>query len=179
MRAIAERVEYSPGAIYLYFRDKDDLILEVVRAGFVRMREYAKAELETLPGEASAMTQYAAMGRAYARFAIENTAYFRVMFELPGVPQLDCPQPCDHESAESPFADVVRTVERASREGMSGVGDARRTALIGWGLIHGLTSLYLSGHFADKVSTHEEFLSVVEDAMQTFYAGWRGAPAAV
>jgi AcrR family transcriptional regulator len=40
MRAIAERIEYSPATIYLYFRDKDELIREVVCAGFERLHEF-------------------------------------------------------------------------------------------------------------------------------------------
>ena len=175
MRSIAERAEYSPGAIYLYFEDKDSLILEVVKAGFEQMREYMAMELAKLGETASGIEQYGAMGRAYARFALENTAYFRVMFELPGVARVDCPEPCHDAAGETPFDDVVRTVERAASEGLSGVQDARRTALTGWALIHGLTSLYLSGHVADEIGGHEELLGVVEDAMQTFYAGLREA----
>jgi hypothetical protein len=31
--------------------------------------------------------------------------------------------------------------------------DPRRTALIGWGLVHGLTALYLTGHLNEDVAT--------------------------
>src|SRR5680860_149798 len=85
MRALAERIEYSPATLYLYFRDKDELIREVVFEGFRRMGECMCAEGEGLGKDADAGQQHRASGRGYARFALENTAYFRVMFELPTV----------------------------------------------------------------------------------------------
>ena len=45
MRAIAQRAEYSAATIYLYFRDKEALLREVIQAGFERMGEYIEAEL--------------------------------------------------------------------------------------------------------------------------------------
>ncbi len=36
LRKVAERIGYSPTTIYLYFRDKDDLLFTVVDEGFVR-----------------------------------------------------------------------------------------------------------------------------------------------
>jgi AcrR family transcriptional regulator len=35
LRKVAERIGYSPTTIYLYFRDKDDLLFTVVDEGFV------------------------------------------------------------------------------------------------------------------------------------------------
>ena len=85
MRAIAERVEYSPGTLYLYFRDKDELLHEVVAEGFRRLSDAGKSQLEALPSGSGPVDEHRALGRAYARFALEHTAYFRVMFELPTV----------------------------------------------------------------------------------------------
>src|SRR2546427_9900091 len=36
LRKVAERIGYSPTTIYLYFRDKDDLLFTVVDEGFER-----------------------------------------------------------------------------------------------------------------------------------------------
>jgi AcrR family transcriptional regulator len=177
MRAIAERIEYSPATIYLYFRDKDELIREVVHAGFVRMGEYMRNEIERAAEQVSAVEAYRAMGRAYARFALENTAYFRVMFELPSVPRMEC-CPCGQlDSApardEESFNYAIRTLEAAMNEGSVEVFDPRRGATVGWGLVHGLTSLYLGGHLADTVGSQDEFLELVGEAQQSLYVGWR------
>jgi AcrR family transcriptional regulator len=174
MRAIAQRAEYSPATIYLYFRDKEALLREVIQAGFERMGEYMREEMEEL-GDGSAAEQYRALGRGYVRFAVENTAYFRVMFELPTVAHLDCmPEECvagvESGVLRRDFAETM--VQRAIDDGYFKMPDARRGTVVGWGLVHGLTSLYLSGHLSAEVSSHGEFLDLVEEAMAMLLTGW-------
>jgi AcrR family transcriptional regulator len=177
MRAIAERIEYSPATIYLYFRDKDELIHEVVHAGFERMGTYVEAAIAAL-GEAASdpLERYRAMGRAYVRFALEHTAYFRVMFELPSAPHMECPSgtplPASRPNPGG-FDNVVATLEEASRAGRLGSMRAQDAAVIGWGLVHGLTSLYLSGHLAGLIASNEAFEAVAEQAMASLYTGWK------
>lgn len=172
MRAIAERIEYSPATIYLYFRDKEELTLEVVREGFRRMQAVMMEELARLPETVSGAEEYGATGRAYARFAVENAAYFRVMFELPSAAHVECPEPAEGPS-ESAFERVVEAVEQGLRDGSILGGDARRIALIGWGLVHGLTSLYLSGHLVEVAPDQETFMALVDEAIGALGSGWR------
>jgi AcrR family transcriptional regulator len=171
MRAIAERIEYSPATIYLYFRDKDELIREVVRTGFARLTETIAGELRQLGETAGPALQYRAMGRAYARFAIENPSYFRVMYELPSTAQFDCADVSP--SGDCGLEMLTALVQRAVEERQFGAVEPRRTALIGWGLVHGLTALYLSGHLREEASGPEAFIELIEDAMESIYAGWR------
>jgi AcrR family transcriptional regulator len=173
MRSIAERIEYSPGTIYLYFKDKDDLLGEVIKAGFERMGEYIAEELTALGPDADPARQHRGLGRAYARFALENTAYFRVMFELPTVPQIKRTEDCGSvEAGAGSESLLVDTIQRAMDAGLYQIEDAETGALIAWGLIHGLTSLYVSGHCAAMFPTHEAFLLVVEKAMDSLGNGW-------
>lgn len=172
MRAIAERVEYSPATLYLYFQDKDEILRDVVHAGFERMGEVVAQELALLSADAGAARQYAAMGRAYARFALENTAYFRVMFELPGVARCEGPAECAG-GADHGLAAAAATISRGVESGEFGSLDPWRAALVGWGLIHGLTSLYLGGHLGSQVDGPAAFNQMVEEAMTAMYEGWR------
>lgn len=177
MRALAVRIGHSPGTIYLHFQDKDELLRSVMSEGFKRLGESMQREIEKVGEEAAPLERYAATGRAYARFALENTGYFRAMFEMPGVAQLEaCPEvpesePDGAEARSYEFA--VELLRQASERGEADVGDPQRAAVVGWGLVHGLTSLYVSGHMADRVSTHEEFMDLVESAIQALGAGWR------
>lgn len=176
MRAIAERIEYSPGTIYLYFRDKVELVREVVREGFQRMSMWVQREMEEAEEGDDPSLRHRSVGRAYAKFALENTAYFRVMFELPAVPHMDCPSECDggqHEFAdESAWEATVATLQGAMDAGLIAIPDAQEGAVISWGLVHGLTSLYLSGHLGMAAGTHEEFLKLVDRAVDSLGAGW-------
>jgi AcrR family transcriptional regulator len=166
MRTIAERIEYSPATIYLYFRDKNELVGEVIRAGFETMSSYIEVELDKAGPTSNPMQQHRALGRAYANFALENTAYFRVMFELPTVPHAGCIQEagCGGFSEGDPrFMESM--IQSAMDEGLYRRGSARTSSLVAWGVIHGLTSLYLSGHLAHAVTSHEAFRELVEQAM--------------
>jgi AcrR family transcriptional regulator len=171
MRSIAERIEYSPATIYLYFRDKDELVKEVVHTGFELLDGLVKAELGKLGDTGGMAEQYGAMGRAYARFAVENPAYFRVMFELPATTELRCHEPSEHEDVG--FERAVSLVRDAVACGELGSVEPRRTAMVGWGMIHGLTTLYLSGHLAARVPTTEAFYELIEYAMSSLYSGWK------
>ena len=175
MRAIAERIEYSPATIYLYFKDKEELKGEVVRAGFGVMNDVVRREM-IRAGRVSPVERWAAIGRAYAVFALENPAYFRVMFELPGGAEVECPEPCG-EPDQNSFAEAVKLIERAMADGVFVQMDPQRVALIGWGMIHGLVSLYLAGQLKETIHSHEQFLELVNDAMQGMYTGWRIEPA--
>jgi AcrR family transcriptional regulator len=171
MRSIADRIEYSPATIYLHFRDKDELLEAVMRTGFERLNDVVMAELARAGAAASWAEQYGAMGRAYARFAVENPSYFRVMFELPATARAErCSRPMMHPNALKLSEETVR---RAVEAGQLSVLDPRRTAIYGWGLIHGLTTLYLAGQLRDEVTGAAEFMEMIEDAMRNAYAGWR------
>lgn len=178
MRALGVRIGHSPGTIYHHFHDKEELLESVMAEGFKRLERSMKREIEKVGESASPLEQYAATGRAYARFALENTGYFRAMFEVPGVAQLDaCPSEAGHGAGsgrrEPTSKDrAVELLRQASEAGEVNVGDPARAALVGWGLIHGLTSLYVSGHLGDEARTHEEFMELVESAIQALGTGW-------
>jgi AcrR family transcriptional regulator len=176
MRALAERIEYSPATIYLHFRDKEELLRDVVEEGFRRLSEKVREQTEALGAGANAAQRHRALGRAYALFALDNTAYFRVMFELPTVAHIGGREHCAPEGraeAASSWCHVVETVQQAIDEGLIQVRDARHGAVIAWGLVHGLTSLYLSGHLGGVVGSHEDFLGMLEVAMDSLGSGWR------
>lgn len=177
MRALALRIGHSPGTIYHHFQDKDELLGSVMAEGFKRLSASMEREIRKVGPSATPLEQYAATGRAYARFALENTGYFRAMFEMPGVAQLEgCPEGPVNEERGSGAASKDHAVEllrRASESGEATIGDPTRAAVVGWGLIHGLTSLYVSGHLREEARTHEEFMELVESAIQALGHGWR------
>lgn len=179
MRALGTRIDHSPGTIYLYFQDKDELLTSVMTEGFRRLGEVMERELAGLSAGATAVERYAATGRAYARFALENTGYFRAMFKMPRVPALEGgPEVAADVMAmhEGTRAVVVSLVREAVRAGQLRVRDPERAVVVGWALIHGLTSLYLSGHLGSGASTRDEFMELVENAIEALRLGWMPRP---
>src|SRR6266487_6667346 len=77
LRKVAERIGYSATTIYLYFRDKDDLLFTVVDEGFMRFGQQlaAAAASQEDPWE-----RLIALGRAYVSFGLEHPVYYQLMF---------------------------------------------------------------------------------------------------
>src|SRR3990172_13403798 len=91
IRGVAERIEYAPATIYLYFESKDALLRTVVEEAGRRFDLALAAAVPDVP-LATAIERLRALRRAYLRFALEQTAAFRLLFALPKVPFLnsDC-----------------------------------------------------------------------------------------
>ncbi|MGH7482553.1 MAG: TetR/AcrR family transcriptional regulator, partial [Longimicrobiales bacterium] len=171
VRRIAKRIEYSPGTIYLYFRDKDELIAAVVSEGFARLGEYMREELARASQAATPTDRLYAVSHAYMQFALENTAYFRVMFELPTDACVDCPQDSDSAmTGECPWDYVVAAAGAALSEGSLDVASAEEGAVLGWGPLHGLTSLYLGGHLGSCARTPDELWALIQGSLRRMFS---------
>ncbi len=80
MRAVAARVGVSATAIYNYFENKRALVERVISMGFERFDGYLREAVVDRPkGSAERLRS---LGEAYIRFALENRAYFRVLFSI-------------------------------------------------------------------------------------------------
>lgn len=79
MRRIAERIEYSPTAIYFHFRDKESLLAELCDCDF---RAFAQGFIE-IARIADPMDRLRAAGAAYVEFGLNNRSHYRLMFMTP------------------------------------------------------------------------------------------------
>lgn len=143
MRRIADRIEYSPTAIYFHFRDKEALIRELCDCDFRRlaMEFYEIAKLD------DPIERLRATGRAYARFGVENPNHYRLMFMTPH-PAFD---PEEHEIArgnpeEDAYAFLKNIVadaigQRRFREDLT---DVELLSQIIWAGMHGVISLEIA-----------------------------------
>ena len=84
IRKIAERIEYSPAAIYSYFASKDDIFLALAAEGFHRLDEKVRAAMNT----DNPIENVRACWWAFYEFSQEHTAYFELMFVDRSVPRI-------------------------------------------------------------------------------------------
>src|SRR6476661_2576088 len=66
MRKIAERIEYSPTAIYLHFKDKESVLREICEVDFLSLAQ----DLLKIGKIADPVERLRATGMAYAEFAV-------------------------------------------------------------------------------------------------------------
>jgi len=77
MRRIAERIEYTPGTIYGYFKDKSEILFELHTRGFDLLIDYQRKSLE---GLVDPDDKIESLGKAYVRFGLEQSALYDLMF---------------------------------------------------------------------------------------------------
>src|SRR6266851_5514875 len=140
LRKVAERVGYSPTTIYLYFRDKDDLLFTVVEEGFERFGQQlaAAAESEEDPWE-----RLIALGRAYMAFGLQNPVYYQLMFMQRADFLMHTPVGESQPRIMS-FQVLRQTVQQAIDAGVLRPGDVESYSDVLWALVHGMVSLAIS-----------------------------------
>src|SRR5262245_46819074 len=80
MRKVAERIDYSPTAIYLHFKDKQELVFSLCQETFAKLVR----ELETLPDEiADPIAQLRAGMERYIDFGLKHPDHYLPTFVLP------------------------------------------------------------------------------------------------
>ncbi|MFO0748937.1 MAG: TetR/AcrR family transcriptional regulator [Myxococcota bacterium] len=77
MRRIADEIEYTPGAIYSYFKDKDEICYALHHLGFEKLNAMTAEALSTVT---DVVERLRVVGQTYIRFAFENRALYDLMF---------------------------------------------------------------------------------------------------
>src|SRR5579862_7795057 len=141
MRTIAERIEYTPTAIYYHFKDKDALIRELCDVDFSALAE----EFQKIATVTDGVDRLRGMGRAYARFAFEHPNHYRLMFMTPHPPDM---APLDKKGNpdQDAYAFLVWTVGQAIASGglRPEFSNVELTAQTIWGAMHGLIALHVA-----------------------------------
>lgn len=142
MRRIAERIEYSPTTIYLYFQDKAE-ILDHLCAETFGLLEQRLATISNSPLDPLAKLR--AGLRAYVDFGLEYPNHYQVTLML-AQKEPDPAQPCDRkmESGMRAFAHLRNSVENCVKSGDFREIDLETTAQALWAAVHGITSLLIT-----------------------------------
>jgi len=166
LRNIAEKIEYSPATIYLYFKDKVQILQEVCLSGFDALfDEFEGAQIEPDP-----MKRLRLMGHRYFHFAKSNAEMYDLMFILH--------EPMDALEAEERWQEgfktfffVRDTVASAIEVGQIRAADPDITAVSLWAFVHGLSSLYVRDRFKMLPADHiEPIIHRCIDQMMDNYA---------
>jgi AcrR family transcriptional regulator len=78
LRAVAREAGVSPAAPYHHFKDKNELLEAVANEGWEQLGLEVAAARAAAPCEKSALTE---IGVAYVKFARQNPALYRVMYD--------------------------------------------------------------------------------------------------
>jgi len=165
MRKIADAIEYSPGTIYLYFKSREEIALELCRAGFALLL----GALAPAAAIADPVERLREIARCYTAFAMREPETYRLIFmddpafmrEVFG----DGEAGGDDPGADS-YAFLEQTVAQCIASGAFRPVDTRRAAQILWAGVHGVASLKIS---CDEMMDGDaiEIVDTMTDALLT------------
>jgi AcrR family transcriptional regulator len=143
MRKIADRLEYSPTAIYLHFKDKEALIRELCDRDFLALAH----EMQAIAAVADPIERLRAVGTAYLEFGLRYPNHYRLMFMTQHPPH----RPEDSaihrgNPDEDAYALLQTTVREAfiRKQLVPEVRDPELLAQTLWAGIHGIVSLHIT-----------------------------------
>ncbi|GAB3329203.1 TetR/AcrR family transcriptional regulator [Larkinella ripae] len=139
IRNIADAIEYSPATIYLYYKDKKDLLYALHQIGFQKMvDEFQGALALEMPFD-----RLVDMGRRYFQFAFDNPELFDLMFIMTApMDALACKDDIWDEG-KAAFNLLVFCVQECIDTGVFKTRDAEVAAMMIWSAVHGYTALFL------------------------------------
>jgi AcrR family transcriptional regulator len=136
LRQVAERIGYSPGTIYLYFKDKDAILFTIVEEGAAQFSRMLSEAAQT----ADLRERLYRIGHTYVQFGLQYPAHYQLMFmqrtdflerSVGGLPQ--------------PMIEIFqvwnRVVEDSMKAGILRMGDPGSTGDTLWALLHGVVSI--------------------------------------
>lgn len=135
IRNIADKIEYSPGTIYLYYKDKDELLHEVQREAFTKLLQ---AFEEKAPSK-SPWKRLEQIALTYIDFGHTQPELYDLMFII------RAPMNKVHEggwvNGKGCFSYLLDCVQECVNKKLIRFSDPRAAAISLWSMCHGLVSL--------------------------------------
>lgn len=147
LRKVASRAGVSHSAPYAHFKDKEALIAAISTEGFRLL--YERMELAAAKHQASSDQMLLEVAFAYLSFALENPAYFKVMFS--GALEREKDYPDFVSMSKKNFQFLTDLMQRCQREKILHDGDPDVLAVSVWSLVHGFVALLLERQIPSSV----------------------------
>ena len=159
IRNIAEKIEYSPATIYLYYKDKNEIIHALHQEGFKLLIQHFEP-LGTIP---SAFERLKAMGKAYIQFALKHPDVYHLIFTMKE--PLAHVQECelDWDEGDTSFQLLLATVKGCQQEGYFKDMEPVGMSFLIWSTMHGLCTLRTSGHMEHMTIVCQEVTDLKKD----------------
>lgn len=166
IRKVAERLEYSPAALYGYFSSKDDLFFALAEEGFRKLFEYTN-EQKVLEGDPLTAVREGFL--RYYRFSRLHREYFELMFVDRTVPRIGR----DWERfafVPQMIQEVCGIMRRAIDAGIFPAETDPETAFhILWAAVHGPATAAL----CDRLAPDEDPDALARDTLEAAITGLR------
>lgn len=138
MRKIADKIGYSPTTIYLYFKDKSDLIHQICEQTFARLAQNITA-IEQLSD--NPLEKLRSGLREYIHFGLKHPSQYEIVFITP-LP-IDVEKEFEETNGKIAFDTLRTVVAECISANLLKNNDVELISQTLWAGIHGLTSLLI------------------------------------
>jgi AcrR family transcriptional regulator len=164
IRNIAEKIEYSPATIYLYYKDKDELLYDVQGQAFEKLdkafRDNAVAKDPLKRLEQIMLT--------YVRFGKKNPELYDLMFII-RAPMNVMEEKELWTNGHDSFGFLVECITECMEKKLIRFDDTMIAALSVWAMAHGLVSLDLRCRFKVMEMDEEAVTAAIEKAIREYH----------
>lgn len=164
IRNIAEKIEYSPTTIYLYFKDKDSIFYELHRLGFMQMNQmFGVLQFVSDPFE-----RLINMGRIYMQFAMENKEMYDLMFIMKApINCIDVEEMLSWKEGQTGFDTLKMVVNQCIEKGYFKEQELESFSFLIWSSMHGICSLHIRQR-CEHVISEENRGKIIPKAFEAF-----------
>ncbi|HEY0941271.1 MAG TPA: TetR/AcrR family transcriptional regulator [Steroidobacter sp.] len=147
MDSVAKKARLSRALVYVYFKDKRELLLAITERAFMVLRarfEEARSRART------GLDQIEAMGRAYMAFGVEFNHYFdacaRLEQRASETPEKGSIEEAVFQMGVRVHEVVVASLKAGQADGSvrADLGDLEVTSRVLWGFTHGLMQIAIT-----------------------------------
>lgn len=164
IRNIADLIEYSPGSIYHYFKDKNEIFHALHSEGF----QLLMSRMEPLSQVANPMERLKKMGLIYIAFALENPDMYDLMF-IKEAPMMHVSNSNEEQWKEGfgTFNFLRATIKDCIDTGYFRGHDEEALSFLIWSTVHGMASLQIRQRCEVVLSLRQE--TIVNDGLSEFF----------
>ena len=158
IRKIAEEIEYSPATIYLYFRDKDEILYALHEKGF----EELNSRQQNVLSIKDPLLRLKKHAQAYISFALEMREYYDLMFIM-WSPTRKIKEDDEWSVGKRSYELLKENIRQCMEAGYLAKDNLEVVAFSFWAHVHGMVSLIIRERCI--MFPEEQLRNIVEGAL--------------
>jgi len=168
IRRVAEKIEYSPPAIYEYFESKEALLEEEAREAF---RIFLADLIAARDAQTDPRERLRAMGDAYWNFVWKHPELYQVISGLGGVNLCGPGHEHPHSEGKQIFETFRDVLQANLPAGGRATDDIEGKVMIMWSLFHGFFALLMTGRI--PMESRDRVRALATQAVDSVTIAWR------
>jgi len=147
LRNIAEKIEYSPATIYLYFKDKDELFFAIHQLGFEKLLH----KMMPVVAIENPLERLRELGRIYIDFGLTHPEYYDLMFimraPINALKEMNGDDGC-WQDGDNTMKFLESILQECIDKGLTRSTDKETLSMYTWATVHGMVSLHIRERYS-------------------------------